>query len=172
MRGIYRWPVNFTRVRTKMRKAVPISWLSLSWFEGRLYTGSRLSTWWRHQMETFSALLAICAGNSPVSGEFPAQRPVTRSFDVFLDVRIIKRLSKHSWGWWFETLSHPLWCYRNEYVPQICLIMMMSWNGNISSVPGTLCGEFTGHRWIPLTKASDVELWHFLWGAAPVQAVE
>ena len=37
-------------------------------------------------METFSALLAICAGNSPVSGEFPAQRPVTRSFDVFFDV--------------------------------------------------------------------------------------
>ena len=39
--------------------------------------------WWRHQMETFSALLALCAGNSPVTGEFPAQRPVTRSFDVF-----------------------------------------------------------------------------------------
>ena len=39
------------------------------------------STWWRHQMETFSASLAICAGNSPVTGEFPAQRPVTRSFD-------------------------------------------------------------------------------------------
>ena len=39
-------------------------------------------------METFSALLAICAGNSPVSGEFPAQRPVTRSFDVFFDVRV------------------------------------------------------------------------------------
>ena len=35
-------------------------------------------------METFSAVLAICAGNSPVPGEFPAQRPVTRSFDVFL----------------------------------------------------------------------------------------
>ena len=39
-------------------------------------------------METFSALLAICAGNSPVPGEFPAQRPVTRSFDVFLDLRL------------------------------------------------------------------------------------
>ena len=39
-------------------------------------------------METFSALLAICAGNSPVSGEFPAQKPVTRSFDVFFDVRV------------------------------------------------------------------------------------
>ena len=39
--------------------------------------------WWRHQMEPFSVLLAICARNSPVPGEFPAQRPVTRSFDVF-----------------------------------------------------------------------------------------
>ena len=36
-----------------------------------------------------SALLAICAGNSPVAGEFPAQRPVTRSFDVFFDLRQI-----------------------------------------------------------------------------------
>ena len=35
-------------------------------------------------METFSALLAICAGNSSVTGEFPAQRPVTQSFDVSL----------------------------------------------------------------------------------------
>ena len=65
-------------------------------------------------METFSALLAICAGNSPVSGEFPAQRPVTRSFDVFFDVRLINRLNKHSRGWWFGTLSHPLWRHRNE----------------------------------------------------------
>ena len=39
-------------------------------------------------METFSALLALCAGNSPVAGEFPAQRPVTRSFDVFFDLRL------------------------------------------------------------------------------------
>ena len=46
--------------------------------------GVYLFTWWRHQMETFSALLAICAGNSPVSGEVPAQRPVTRSFGISL----------------------------------------------------------------------------------------
>ena len=51
-------------------------------------------TWWRHQMDTFSTLLAICAGNSPVSGEFPAQRPVMRSFEVFFDLRLNKRLSK------------------------------------------------------------------------------
>ena len=51
-----------------------------------IMSGFSLSnTWWRHQMETFSALLAICAGNSPVLGEFPAQKPVTRSFDVFLE---------------------------------------------------------------------------------------
>ena len=43
-------------------------------------------------METFSVLLAICAGNSPVPGEFPAQRPVTRSFDVFFDLHPNKRL--------------------------------------------------------------------------------
>ena len=75
---------------------------------------NRQKTWWRHQMETFSALLAICAGNSPVPGEFPAQRPVTRSFDVFFDLRLNKRLSKQSWGWWFETLSRPLWRHRND----------------------------------------------------------
>ena len=71
-------------------------------------------TWWRQQMETFSALLAICVGNSPVPGEFHAQRPVTRSFDVFFDVRLNKRLSKQSWGWWFETLSRPLWRHHND----------------------------------------------------------
>ena len=60
-------------------------------------------------METFSALLAICAGNTSVPGEFPAQRPVTRSFDVSFDLRQNKQLSKQSSGSWFETLSRPLW---------------------------------------------------------------
>ena len=65
-------------------------------------------------MEPFSVLLAICAGNSPLSGEVPAQRPETRSFDIFFDLRLNKRLSKQTWGWWFETLSCPLWCQCNE----------------------------------------------------------
>ena len=64
-------------------------------------------------METFSALLAICAGNSPVPGEFPAQRPVTRSFGVFFDLRLNKQLRKQSWGWWFDTPSRPLWRHHN-----------------------------------------------------------
>ena len=49
-------------------------------------------------MEAFSALLALCAGNSPVPGEFPSQRPVTRNFDDFFDLRLNKRLSKQSRG--------------------------------------------------------------------------
>ena len=60
-------------------------------------------------METFSALLAIYARNSQVHSEFPAQRPVTRSFHVFFHLRLNKPLSKQSRGWWFETLSYPLW---------------------------------------------------------------
>ena len=65
-------------------------------------------------MESFSALLALCAGNSPVTGEFPAQRPVTRSFDVFFDLRLNKQLSKQSWGWWFEMPSRSLWRHCND----------------------------------------------------------
>ena len=71
-------------------------------------------TWWRHQMETFSALLAICAGNSPVTGESPAQMPVTRSLDVFFNLRLNKQLSKQSWGWWLAALSRPIWRCCNE----------------------------------------------------------
>ena len=69
--------------------------------------------WSRHQMEAFSALLDLCVGKSPVTGEFHAQRPVTRSFDVFFDLRLNKRLSKQWWGWWFETPSRPLWRHCN-----------------------------------------------------------
>ena len=64
-------------------------------------------------METFSALLAICAGNSPVTGEFPSPRSVTQSFDVYLIGALNKRLSKQWWGWWFETPSSSLWRHCN-----------------------------------------------------------
>ena len=71
-------------------------------------------TWWRHQMETFSTLPSLCAGNSPVTGELPAQRSVTRSFDVSFDLLLNKHLSKQWWGWWFETPSRPLWRHCND----------------------------------------------------------
>ena len=59
--------------------------VSMPWLLRVLPISSRsYSSWWRHQMETFSALLALCAGNSPITGEFPSQRPLTRSFDFSL----------------------------------------------------------------------------------------
>ena len=186
-------------------------------------------SWWRHQMVTFSALLAICAGNSPVSGEFPAQTPVTRSFDIFVDLRLNKRLSKQLLGWWFETLPRPLWCHSTvismssiwRVRTYVCMFyslaeplislgrwskaifrkpfpifnnlgcrylapddlhfnfiyawpliwsfsqgniipIMTSSSGNVFCVTGPLCGEFTGHRWIPLTRANDAKLSCFL----------
>ena len=53
-------------------------------------------------MKTFSALLALCAGNSPVISEFPSQSPVTQSFYVFFDLHMNKRLSKPPWGWYLR----------------------------------------------------------------------
>ena len=70
--------------------------------KGRVIIGRQcwvnFCSWWRHQMETFSELLALCEGNPPVTGGFPSQRPVTRSFDVFFDPRLNKRSSKHRDG--------------------------------------------------------------------------
>ena len=68
-----------------------ITSLGLPWFP---------HPWWRHQMETFSALLALCAGNSPCT---------TRSFDVFFHLRLNNRLSKQPRGWWFEMPPWSLW---------------------------------------------------------------
>ena len=88
-----------------------------------------VSIWWRHHVKlTFTTLASermlfmatssngnifrvtghLC-GEFTSPGDFPAQRPVTRSFDVFFDLRPDKRLSKQPWGWWFETPSWSLW---------------------------------------------------------------
>ena len=55
----------------------------------------------------------------PVTGEFPAQRPVTRSFGVLFDLSLNKRLNKQIRGWWFETQSRPLWRQCNETIADI-----------------------------------------------------
>ena len=56
----------------------------------------------------FRVIGTLC-GEFTGPGEFPTQRPVTRSFDVFFDLRLNKRFSKQPWGWWFETPSWSLW---------------------------------------------------------------
>ena len=65
-------------------------------------------------MEAFSALLALCAGKSPATGEFPSYMPVTRSFDVFFDLRLNKRLYKNNRRL-FETPSRSLWRHSYGY---------------------------------------------------------
>ena len=86
------------------------------------YVPKYAHTWWRHQMEAFSTLLAFCAGNSPMNS--PTQRPVTHSFDVFFDLRLNERLSKQSWGWGFETLSWSLWRHCNVHAGLICVTLL------------------------------------------------
>ena len=104
-------------------------------------------SWWRHRMESFSALLAICAGNSPASGEFPTQRPVTRSFDVFCDLCLNTRLRKQSWGWWFETLSRPLWRHRNGWVDATLFHNHASWR-HLKSLPDLMQPQILATMWI------------------------
>ena len=82
----------------------------------------------------------LCAGNSPITGKFPTQRPVTRSFGVFFDLRLNKRLSKQSWGWWFETPSGSLWRHCNG-----------------SRITGPWWGGSAGKNWFPSFRASNAE---------------
>ena len=87
--------------------------------------------------------VTICAGNLPVTDEFPSQKPVTQSFGVFFDLRSNKRLSKQSWGWWFETTSLSLWCHYNGY--------------HIRALPALLvfCAVNKLFRWIRRTGLSN-----------------
>ena len=78
----------------------------------------RPHAWWRHQMETFSPILVLCAGNSPDTGEFPALRPVTRSFDVFFSIcaTINGWVNKREAGDWRRHRA-PLWRQYNRFCP-------------------------------------------------------
>ena len=70
---------------------------------------------------------------------------------------------------WFANVIQPIYNWESIFQPQLLvkfLHMMTSSNGNISRVTGHLCGEFNGPRWISHTKASDAELWCFLWSAS------
>ena len=118
VRGMHRWPKDSSHEMA--RKFFHL--ISSPWWVPSLIYALSVSSWWRHQMEKISASLALCTGNSPVTGEFLAQRPVTRSFDVFFDLRLNKRLSKQSWGWWFETPSCPLRRHCN-----VTVLYVLSW---------------------------------------------
>ena len=126
----------------------------------------------------------LCAGNSPGTGEFPAQM-ASNAEDVSIWWRHhgVRKLAALWLDWavngyeWLvcmcpvnveftrptipSALVHGLLqMHRREDLP-----MLTSSKGNIFRVIGPLWGEFIGHRWIPLTKASDAERWCFLWSA-------
>ena len=128
-------------------------------------------------METFSALPALCVGNSPVPGEFPAQRSVTRSFDVSFDLRLNKRLRKQSWGWWLDTtialiMTSSLWFYAlqwrhnghdsvSNHQPHDCLLNRLfrrrSKKTSKLRVTGLCAGNSPGTGEFPAQMASNAE---------------
>ena len=105
-----------------------------SWID----TALLFTSWWRHQMKTLSALLALCEEKPPVTGRFPLQKSVTLSFDVFFDLRLNKRLSKQSSHRWFETPSRSLWRHFDvlelrifsTHYPQRCCCNSYMWCSN------------------------------------------
>ena len=99
-------------------------------------------TWWHQQMETFFASLALCADNSPATGEFLSKRPVTQSFDVFFDLRLNKRLSKQLLCWWFDRPPCPLWRHCNANVHFHC----KRHRPNSRQVTGARCTEVAARQ--------------------------
>ena len=105
VRGIHRGPVNSPHKWPVTRKMFPFDDIIMM----KYYDFMK----WKHF--AYCWLLALCVGNSTVTGEFPFQRPVTRSFDVFFDLRLSKQLNKQSRRRWFETPSHSLWRHCNDH---------------------------------------------------------
>ena len=97
----------------------------------------------RVMLQQLSSIVCVCVCSSneniycvtgplcgEFTGEFPAQRPVTRSFYfIFFYLYLNKRLSKQSWGWWFETSSRSLWRHCNEchYLVSLLISLLMSY---------------------------------------------
>ena len=80
----------------------------------------------------------------------PAQRPVTRSFHVFFDLRLNKRLSKQLWDWWFETPPRSLWRHSNDLIGRCCMITL------------PLLSHFNSLAWIREAIRMGVFLYFFL----------
>ena len=115
---------------------------------------------WKHFPRYWSFVRGI--HRSPVNP--PHKGPVTRSFDVLFDLRLNKRLSKQSWGWWFETPSHPLWRHRNvkyhhshnePMASQITGVSIVCWDQRKHQRSASLDFCEGNTRWpvVPLTKA-------------------
>ena len=96
----------------------------------------------------------------PITGGFPSQRTMMRKGFHVMTSAWSKLLNK-VWKMRRVNLCKCYWFNGTSFSCGLC--MMTSSNGNMFRVTGQLCGEFTGPRWIPRTKASDAQLWCFLW---------
>ena len=110
-----------------------------------------------HMLAEYGRRFRIAAFHDDFT-KFPSQRPVTRSFDISLIFALNKRLSKQSWGWWFETPLCSLWCHcnaspvsshcptpRGTHVTQADLVR----NGRLVNLAAAQIGRFTWPTWGP-----------------------
>ena len=115
-------------------------------------------SWWRHQMETFCALLTRYEGYPPVTGRFPSQRTVPRRFDILFDLRLNKRLSKQSRCWWFETPSR--WLIRH------CSVGARPYSAWVD--PSWFYPSFRSCRLDWTSREDRWSMWYFIsWGCIP-----
>ena len=84
-------------------------------------------SWWRHQRAIFSRNWHFVRGIHRVTGGFPSQRPVTRSFDVLFDLRLNKRLCKQWKRRWFEKTPCSLWCHCNVKCFYVIFVAWSAW---------------------------------------------
>ena len=113
-------------------------------------------TWQRNSMGSLHVTGVL--GSEPPPVLF--HRTVIQTYEYFFDVRLNFTAKQTKWP---EMSTYPI--ISPQITHSLMFIMMTSSNGNIFRITGYLCGEFTGHRWIPHTRASDEELWCFLWSA-------
>ena len=112
----------YATIASKFNNRISRKWIGKWWPQS-------MAIWSPHddviKRKHFPRYWPFVRGNSPGTDEFPAQRPVTQSFGVFLDLRLNNLLSKQWWGWWFETASTPLWRHCNGILTRIFAMQNM-----------------------------------------------
>ena len=114
--------------------------MAVHWYSVHFVLMNGSATWIHRKIHTKKFVHGLCFAvgffrvTGHLCGEFtghrwiPRTKPVTRCFDAFFDLRLNKRLSKQSWGWWFETPSCSLWRHRNEsYVIDFGMMIWLTW---------------------------------------------
>ena len=126
-----------------------------------IYTNKRTLGGFHAQLVTTGGLEWFCSFQDKTLSEQTREHPhisLNESINIETGWRFILSCSLRMK--WYE--SNYIAIKRKQHWNSF---MMTSSNGNIFRITGPLCGKFTGHWWIPFTKASDMELWCFLWSA-------